>query len=64
MERILSAIRACTQESPEAVGGLPDTLETVPKIFVQRGNEPAEAPAHVEAEVWISTRITELESGA
>ena len=64
LERIRNAIRACTQESLESVGGLSEALETARKIFARRGKEPAGAPVQVKTEAWTSTRIAEPESGA
>ena len=64
LERIRNAIRACTQESLESVGGLSEALETARKIFARRGKEPAGTPVRVSTQAWTSTRIAEPESGA
>ena len=64
MERIRQAIRVGTKESLEAVGGLPQTLETVRKIQARRKKERSAKPIRVTAQAWTSTCIANPESGA
>ena len=64
LERIRNAIRACTEESLESVGGLSQGLESARKIFAQRDREAAGAPVRVSTHAWASTRIVEPERGA
>ena len=63
MERIRNAIRACTEESLESVGGLSQALETVRKINARRAREDAATPVQVTTRTWTSTRIADQESG-
>ena len=64
MERIREAIRIATKESLEAVGGLPQALQTVRKIQARRKQERSAKPIRVTAQAWTSARIANPESGA
>lgn len=64
LERVRSAIRACTEESLEAVGGLSDALKTVRKINERRATEAAAKPIQVTTRAWTSTRIAQPEHGS
>lgn len=64
LERIRQAIRAGTKESLEAVGGLPQALQTVRKIQARREKEASAKPMRVTAQAWTSTRIESSESDA
>ena len=61
LERIRRAIRACSEESLESVGGLPKALETVRKIQARRATDAAAAPVDVTTRAWTSLRIAHPE---
>ena len=63
MERIRNAIRACTEESLESVGGLSQALETARKINARRARGDGATPVQVTTRTWTSTRIADQESG-
>ncbi len=63
LERIRTAIRACTKESLESVGGLSQALETVRKINARRATERSVEPMRVTTRAWTSTRIARPEGG-
>ena len=63
LERIRSAIRACTQESLESVGGLSQALETVRRINARQARDGAAKPVTVTALAWTSSRIAHPEGG-
>lgn len=63
LERIRNAIRACTEESLESVGGLSQALDTVRKINARRPAEGVARPVQVTTRAWTSTRIAHSESG-
>ena len=64
LERIRSAIRACTEESLESVGGLPQALKTVRRIHARQASDSAAKPVTVTTRAWTSSRIAHSESGS
>ena len=64
LERIRNAIRACTEEALESVGGLGEALETARRIFDRRAGRSAGVPIQVRTRTWTSTRIAEPEGAA
>ena len=64
LERIRNAIRACSEEALESVGGLDDALETARKIFDRRAGRHAGVPIQVKTLTWTSTRIADPEGAA
>ena len=64
LERIRNAIRACSEEALESVGGLGEALETARRIFDRRAGRSAGVPIQVRTRTWTSTRIAEPEGAA
>ena len=64
LERIRNAIRACSEEALESVGGLDEALETARRIFERRAGRHAGVPIQVKTLTWTSTRIADPEGAA
>ena len=64
LERVRNAIRACTEESLESVGGLSQALMTVRKMNARRATDGAAKPIQVTTQAWTSTRIAHPEGAS
>ncbi len=64
LERIRNAIRACSEEALESVGGLDEALDTARRIFERRAGRHAGVPIQVRTRTWTSTRIADPEGAA
>ena len=63
-ERIRRAIRSCTEESLESVGGLSQALHTVRNINARCATEAVVKPLRVTTRAKTPTRIVYSEAGS